>query len=154
MGITSQFDGQVSLTFPFRSDVVWRRVADLERIGEWSPECTGITWVAPATGPAPGARFVGRNRIGPIRWRTTCTLTAWEPERLLAYDARHVTGAVTRWTFELTERGDTTVVTQRFATVDSPWFMMLGDRVAGRPRRLLSGMEATLRAMRDSISPR
>ena len=46
-------------------------VADLPRMGEWSPECQRVEWEDGATGPAEGARFVGHNRGGPrglMRW--------------------------------------------------------------------------------------
>lgn len=151
MGWTSQFDGEVSVTFPHPVERVWPVISDLARIGEWSPECRGVVWLDGASGPGPGARFVGRNRWGPVRWRTTCTVVRWEPGRALAYDARHVTGACTRWTFELTPDGAGAVVTQRFATQDSPAFMMVADRLARRPSRLRVAMSRTLRAMRDSM---
>ena len=46
-------------------------VADLPRMGEWSPECQSVEWEGDTTGPAEGARFVGHNRGGPrglVRW--------------------------------------------------------------------------------------
>ena len=58
-------------------------VADLPRMGEWSPECQHVEWEDGATGPVEGARFVGHNRTGPrglIRWsRRGRVLTADGP---------------------------------------------------------------------------
>jgi hypothetical protein len=51
---------------------VWDLVSDVTRTGEWSPESTGGRWLGGATGPAPGARFVGFNRRGIMRWVTRC----------------------------------------------------------------------------------
>src|SRR5207302_7853529 len=52
-------------------EAVYDLVAELTRMGEWSPECARVAWVDGATGPAVGARFVGHNRGGPfklMRW--------------------------------------------------------------------------------------
>ena len=46
---------------------VYSLVADLSRMGEWSPECESVEWADGAEGPAEGARFVGHNRGGPGR---------------------------------------------------------------------------------------
>ena len=43
---------------------VYDMVADLSRMGEWSPENQGGKWLRGATGASQGARFKGRNRIG------------------------------------------------------------------------------------------
>src|SRR5919199_5442509 len=63
---------------------VWNMVADVRRIGEWSPETVSAEWLDGADGPAVGARFKGRNkRRGP--WTTTCTVTASRPGREFAF---------------------------------------------------------------------
>ena len=44
---------------------------DLARMGEWSPECTGVKWAGAAPGPggpSVGAVFKGKNKIGIRRW--------------------------------------------------------------------------------------
>src|SRR5262249_1443581 len=47
---------------------IYALIADLPRMGEWSPECERVAWEGGATGPAEGARFVGHNRGGPFQW--------------------------------------------------------------------------------------
>ena len=47
---------------------VYDLIADLPRMGEWSPECEHVEWEDGATGPVEGARFVGHNRGGPFKW--------------------------------------------------------------------------------------
>ncbi|MGH9029835.1 MAG: SRPBCC family protein, partial [Acidimicrobiales bacterium] len=47
---------------------VWALVADVTRVGEWSGECRGCSWVEGSQRAAPGARFRGRNRRGGFRW--------------------------------------------------------------------------------------
>ena len=41
---------------------VFSAIADVTRMGEWSPECVEARWVGGATGPAVGAQFEGDNR--------------------------------------------------------------------------------------------
>ncbi|WP_165757606.1 SRPBCC family protein [Mycolicibacterium elephantis] len=90
---------------------IWALLSDITQMGRWSPEkCTDVTWVGEASGPLPGNRFGGGNRVGPLRWSTTCTLVATEPGRFLAFDAYHWSGATTRWTFELSPDGPGTRV--------------------------------------------
>ena len=61
---------------------VWALITDITRMGEWSPECRGGRWTGGATGPAAGARFVGFNAHGPVRWRTHCRVVECaEPHR-------------------------------------------------------------------------
>jgi uncharacterized protein YndB with AHSA1/START domain len=57
---------------------MWDLVTDVSRIGEWSPECVGGTWLDGAQ-PRAGARFEGRNDLGGgFRFSVTCVVTAAE----------------------------------------------------------------------------
>ena len=84
-------------------------------MGEWSPECTSGRWVAPAEGPAVGARFEGDNAatMGPItlkRWTTTSEVTACVPGELFEFVAE----GMTTWRYELAEADGTTTLTESF----------------------------------------
>ncbi|HRW36457.1 MAG TPA: SRPBCC family protein, partial [Aquihabitans sp.] len=60
---------------------VWALVADVTRIGEFSPETFEAEWLDGATEPAVGARFRGhvkRNGRGPIYW-SPCEVVECEP---------------------------------------------------------------------------
>ncbi|MGW0021129.1 SRPBCC family protein [Rhodococcus sp. NPDC003382] len=80
---------------------------DVTRIGEWSSECRGAEWLDGATSPRLGAKFRGRNRVGPIRWTRVCTITEAAAPRVLAYRTR---GAIfrdsTAWILHLEPVGD------------------------------------------------
>ena len=56
---TTTIRGEVVINRPIAE--VFAAVADVTRIGDFSPECTGSRWVSPATGPAVGAEFEGEN---------------------------------------------------------------------------------------------
>lgn len=43
---------------------VWMVLSDVPRMGEFSPENTGGSWIGGATGAAVGARFEGTNSNG------------------------------------------------------------------------------------------
>src|SRR6202790_5090007 len=65
-------------------DHIYDMVANLERMGEWSPECQHVMWEGGATGPAEGAKFVGHNRGGPkklIRWSRHGRVLVADPGR-------------------------------------------------------------------------
>jgi uncharacterized protein YndB with AHSA1/START domain len=101
----------VTTTIAAPPDVVYALVADLTRMGEWSPETTGITWLGGATEPRRGARFRGANRNGVHRWSTVCTVLSAQPGRELAWESRLARRpvAVWRYTFEPDGSGGTRV---------------------------------------------
>jgi hypothetical protein len=92
-------------------DDVYELVADLTRMGEWSPETTNVRWLGGATGPSPGARFRGSNRHSVWRWQTLCTVVTAEPGRELSWRASLLGMPVSDWlyTFESDGRGGTTL---------------------------------------------
>ena len=67
---------------------VWAMVANLDRMGEWSPENDGGRWVGGTDGPAVGAVFGGRNHNGWRRWRTKVTVIESDPPRRFAFRLR------------------------------------------------------------------
>ncbi|SNS46314.1 SRPBCC family protein [Actinomadura mexicana] len=62
---------------------VYAAVADLRRMGEWSPEVFA-TWVR-GRAVGPGTRFVGFNRIGWRVWFTTCQVSTAVPGEVFAF---------------------------------------------------------------------
>lgn len=80
---------------------VWDLVTDLPRMGEFSPENVGGSWVGAAPGPALGAVFRGRNRRGAHRWSTRCTVTRCEPGRAFAFAVSSLGLPVAEWAYEL-----------------------------------------------------
>jgi uncharacterized protein YndB with AHSA1/START domain len=152
MGLTSHFGDEVSLVIPAPPDAVWKVVSDLDGIGDRSPECVGVEWLDGATGPAVGARFRGRNRVGPVRWSTTSTIDVWDPPRRLTYVARFH-GAATRWTYELEAVPEGTRVTERFQTCGSNKLILASDNLMRRPAKLRGDMQRTLEAMKQGVDP-
>ena len=66
---------------------VFAVVADITRMGEWSPECYRCSWAKGATGPAVGARFKARNKGGRgPSWFNTPVVTAADSGREFAFN--------------------------------------------------------------------
>lgn len=130
---------------------VWAMVADVTRIGEWSPEVVEASWLDGASGPAVGARFKGRNkRKG--SWTTQCTVTAAEPGREFAFVAGR---DETAWRYQFVPTDDGCEVTESFEILRVPgpfgrFFTKLGTGVswAEREQDLVRGMEETLRRLK------
>src|SRR5207247_8958047 len=60
-------------------EAVWQFVSDIQLPARFSSEFDGAEWLD-GTGPAAGARFVGRNRHPAIgEWETTSTIFEYEP---------------------------------------------------------------------------
>lgn len=129
------------------SDTLWAMVADVTRMGEWSPENTRCRWLRGASGPAVGARFKGVNKNGKRRWSTVSTVTDSRPGELFAFETVAGPFAISRWEyrFEATPAG--TTVTETWTDQRGRIARRLGKPVSGvgdRASHNRAGMEATL----------
>lgn len=127
---------------------VWQLVADVTRMGDWSPECNRCEWLDGAAGPAAGARFRGHNRLGPFRWSTVCTISSSEPGREFSFVARHRSGATTLWRYSLAPADGGTRVTETYEALKTPRWIATIERAMRRERILDRGMQATLERLR------
>ena len=126
---------------------VWAMVSDVTRMGEWSPEAEGATWLRGATGPQPGAKFRGTNRNGRKTWKTLGAIIDAEPGRLLTFriTAAGLKVAEWRYAFETTAMGCT--VTETWTDTRGRIAKVLGKPVSGvedRTAHNRAGMEQTL----------
>lgn len=125
---------------------VFAAVADITRMGDWSPECTGARWIEPATGPALGAQFEGDNvaAAGPVtlkRWTTTSEVTACEPDAVFEFVAE----GFTTWRYDFEDRDGVTRLTESFSHPQyEGWQRFVYGTLAHRERGMVKGMEHTL----------
>ena len=125
---------------------VFAAIADVTRMGDWSPECLACRWVAPADGPAVGARFEGDNKagLGPITlktWTTTSEITACIPGEVFEFVAEEMT----TWRYEFAADGAGTRVTESFSFAAQGGFQgFLYERVMRRSVAMTKGMAETL----------
>ena len=86
--------------------VVYGLLADLPRMGEWSPECRGATWRRGFDHAEVGASFIGHNGRGIRRWNTQGKVLTAETGRELAWDVRAVGLPDSHWGYRIEPRPD------------------------------------------------
>jgi uncharacterized protein YndB with AHSA1/START domain len=128
---------------------VYALVSDLTRMGEWSPETTGVRWVDGATTAVVGAWFEGTNRAR-ATWTTRCQIDVAEPAREIAWIV-HAGGAPSsRWSyrFEATDDGGTDLIESMEGYRANPPLARVIKRIAtgigDRGKHNEAGMRATL----------
>ena len=128
-------------------DEAWGLIADITRMGEWSPETTSAVWRGGATGPALGARFRGTNRMGSKTWRSDGTVTACEPGRRFAFHVSIGPLSVADWAYEFEPAEDGCVVTELWEDRRGALVTWLSVYITGtrdRARRNRDTMTVTL----------
>jgi uncharacterized protein YndB with AHSA1/START domain len=131
---------------------VWTAVADITRMGEWSPECTAGRWVDGADGAAVGATFEGDNEAKIAgrtvkRWTTTSKVTASEPGAVFEFVAE----GYTTWRYEFAAEGTGTRVTESFSYVPSGFSGFMYNTVFRRESMMTKGMSATLGRIKTAL---
>lgn len=110
--------GEAKVVIAAPAVLLWEMVADVTRMGQWSPETTSCVWLDDAPGPTVGARFKGSNRRGKARWSTTCEVIVADPGREFAFAVGGTEKPSTVWRFVFEPAGDgATAVTESFELV-------------------------------------
>jgi Polyketide cyclase / dehydrase and lipid transport len=137
---------------------VWSLLADVTRMGEWSPVCHRCEWIDGAVGPKIGARFVGHNRQGIVRWSRVCEVTASDPGRDFAFRTFFKGAESTRWRYQLEPTPTGTRVTESYEVVVMPRWVQLLHHVPGMHanarRGARSSMTSTLARIRSTAERR
>jgi uncharacterized protein YndB with AHSA1/START domain len=133
----------VSVDIAAPVEVVWDLIADVTRMGAWSPECVRAEWLDSTSGPAVGSRFRGHNQLGTFEWDVTCTVTEYERPRVFAFDAPWETAAPSHWRFEIAPHEFGATLTESF---DAPLINVEGSiaNFDGRFEALVEGVRSTL----------
>jgi uncharacterized protein YndB with AHSA1/START domain len=144
-------------TVAARPELVWDLVADITRVGRWSPECIRAAWLGEPGRPQPGARFTGHNRFpNSFEYEVTCVVTEADRPRAFAWVVRNDSGDPARpsssWRYQIDPlpRGGSWV-RQRFT--EGPGASYLRAAAAKAPNRApriiaarLHGLRANMRA--------
>ena len=140
----------VSMDIAAPPEQVYDLVADITRMGEWSPECFHCEWTKGATGPAVGARFKAKNKGGRgPSWFNTPVVTVADRGREFTFNrSGPAIGSYTwRYTMEPTPTG--TRLTEAF-DAEKPlgpamtWITMKWTGSDDRDADLRHGMQTTL----------
>lgn len=136
---------------------VWAAIADITRMGEWSPECTAGRWVGGATGPTVGAEFEGDN-VAKVagrtikQWTTTSEVTACEPGVVFEFVAENYT--TWRYAFAAVDANGTTngtTVTESFEYTAKGFMGFVYNRILFRPKAMTKGMNGTLARVKTTL---
>lgn len=140
---------QVSVTREIgaSADQVWAMVADVTRMGEWSPETESAEWLKGATGPQPGAKFRGTNRNGSKTWKTVATVVVAEPGRAFSFRVGAMGLKIAEWRYELEPTDTGCRVTETWIDQRGSLVKAMGKPLSGvedRATHNRTGMEQTL----------
>ena len=145
--------GSASVQIDREPAVVFAAIADVTRMGEWSPECTAARWTDGATGPAVGAKFEGDNRVAVAgitvkKWTTTSEVTACVPGQVFEFTAE----GYTTWRYELEPSGTGTKVTESYEYAPMSGAQKFAyETLMRRPTAMVKGMQRTLDRIKQSL---
>ncbi len=143
--------GERSVQIDAPPEQVYAVVSDLIRMAEFSPECQRAEWLDGATGPAPGARFAGHNRGGPVSWSRRGRVVTAEAGREFAFVTEERGRDSTLWTYRLRPAGSGTAVTESYEVRWIPWWMHALDAVTFRRQQLSRNMARTLAQLKAAV---
>lgn len=126
---------------------VYALVADLPRMGEWSPECTAVEWTGDSAGPAVGATFVGHNVGGPggrLKWSRSGTVRVADPGREFVFATAEGGREGVVWRYELEAVPEGTRVRESYVVEWIPAWARIVDVPTNRARELRESMQHTL----------
>ena len=130
---------------------LYELVADMPRMGEWSPECQKAEWTDGAVAPAAGARFIGHNRGGPaglMRWSRRGRVLVADPGREFAFVTEEGGKESTIWRYRFDAGDGGTRVTESYEVKSIPAWARIIDVPTNRARELRDGMRHTLNRLK------
>jgi hypothetical protein len=132
-------------------------VADLPRMGEWSPECRRVEWEEGANGPAVGVTFVGHNKGGPrglMKWSRRGRVLVADTGREFAFVTEEGGRDSTVWRYRFEAIDGGTKVTESYEVKRIPLWARIVDIPTNRARELVEGMEHTLTRLKVTAEAR
>jgi Polyketide cyclase / dehydrase and lipid transport len=155
-------NGEVTVHIDAPAEAIYDLVADVTRIGEFSPECRTAEWLGDAHQAIRGARFRGRNRANKLaRWSRVCEVVTAEPGRVFSFRTipTRLYPDSTVWTYRFEPAGDGTDVTESYEVVKPPprivlalYTRLLPHHMDMRPH-LLRTLEAIKRTVELEATP-
>ena len=143
--MTTATTGRASIDIAAAPDDVYDVLSDVTRMGERSPECYRCEWLDGATAPVPGTRFRGFNRLGLLRWTTTCTVATADRGREFAFTVMSRHGREeTRWRYVIEPAEGGTHLTESYEFLWCPLAARIAEIPFPRDKQLRRGIEQTL----------
>ena len=146
----------ISIEIEVPPQEIWNAVSDVTRVPEWSPECRHVTWKKPPSDNLIGAKFIGSNKRGWVRWKGYCEVTGAVPGKNFSYNVRPLGWWMqpqTRWTWEIgAESNFESVVTLR---CEIQYVTPLGRLIFGTLKQRLTevshGIQVTLCRLKSTL---
>ncbi len=134
-------------TIQATAEELYDLVADLTRMGEWSPECQTVVWTDGSTAPTMDATFVGHNKCGPaglMRWSRRGRVLVAERGRSFAFMTEEGGKESTEWRYDFEQVEGATRVTESCDVRWIPTWARIVDVPTNRSKELAEAMEHTL----------
>jgi uncharacterized protein YndB with AHSA1/START domain len=135
-------------------EAAWELIADITRMGDWSPETISAEWTGGSNEPAAGARFKGTNQMGSKKWRSDCVVTACVPGRRFAFDVKAGPFKVAGWAYEFTPADSGCLVTELWEDHRGALMMWISPLITGtkdRASRNQQTMTVTLERLASAL---
>jgi len=135
------------------AQLIYELVADLPRMGDWSPECRQVDWLDGSTGPAEGATFVGHNQGGPgglMKWSRCGRVHTADAGREFTFVTEEGGRESTEWRYCLEPVDGGTQVTESYAVHWIPTWARILDVPTNRARELREAMRHTLERLKSA----
>jgi hypothetical protein len=130
---------------------IYKLVADLPRMGDWSPECRQVEWLDGSTEPAEGATFIGHNQGGPLglmKWSRRGRVLTADPGREFAFVTEESGRQSTEWRYRLEPMDGGTRVAESYTVWWIPTWARVVDVPTNRARELREAMRHTLERLK------
>ena len=132
---------------------IYDLVADMPRMGEWSPECQRVEWTGGSNAPVPDATFVGHNRGGPMglmKWSRHGRVLTADRAREFAFVTEEGGRESTVWRYRFEPAGAGTRVTESYEVRWIPTWARIVDVPTNRHRELVEAMRHTLQQLKTA----
>jgi uncharacterized protein YndB with AHSA1/START domain len=148
--------GSATIHIDAPPEKVYGVVADVTRMGEWSPETVKGEWLDGATGPTVGARFKGTNRKGLVRWSNKPRVLVADEGREFAFVTETAGKELTKWSYRFEPDGGGAKVTESFEMMnDVPGVVTFAEkhimRIKDRKADLEQNMARTLERIKGAV---
>jgi hypothetical protein len=137
--------GAASVEIAASPERVYDLISDVAKIGDRSPECYRSEWLDGVTVAAVGARFRGHNRLGFLKWKTVCEVTAAEPGREFGFCVVDGRGRKqTNWRYVIEDIDGGVRLSESYEFLWCPLIMRIAETPIPRDRQLRDGLRETI----------
>lgn len=148
---------EVEMEIEAEAGLLYDMVADLPRIGEWSPECERVEWEGEVDVPTQGTTFVGHNAVGPgrrIRYSRHGEVLVAERGKEFTFITDEGGRPSTLWRYRFEPTANGTKVTEGYEVRWIPTWARILDVPLNRHKDLLKGMRTTLGRLKVAAESR